>query len=203
MNFELPKLDYAEYALEPHISNQTVAIHYHKHHQGYIDKLEHAIGTKKDSEKSLTDLIKSTSDEHVFNCASQVWNHNFYWKSMTPNSNTKPTKKLVKAIDRDFGSMDKFNHAFAEAAKGEFGSGWAWLVSNVDGALKVISSTDAENPLLSNVKQIPLLTMDVWEHAYYLDYQNERGKYVHAYIDHLINWDFASSNYEAAVLDSL
>lgn len=194
MKFELPKLDYAENALDPHISEQTVAIHYHKHHQGYLNKLKKAIGDKKEAEKTLEELIRTT-EGHVFNCAAQVWNHSFYWKCMTPDGGSKPAEKLAQAIDRDFGSLKEFKTKFTEAANGEFGSGWAWLTSDKNGKLHVTSSTDAENPLQSSESKTPLLTIDVWEHAYYLDYQNERGKYVEGFLDHLINWDFVSDNY--------
>ena len=195
MEFELPKLDYQENELEPHISGQTVAIHYHKHHQGYLNKLKKAIGDTSDANKSLEELIQ-TSEGHVFNCAAQVWNHSFYWKSMIPNSPATPKGQLEDAINKDFGSLKQFKEDFAEAAKGEFGSGWAWLIYKKDQSkLAIMSSTDAENPLQSNGKQIPLLTIDVWEHAYYLDYQNERAKYIESYLEHLINWEFAAENY--------
>lgn len=195
MKFELPKLDYQENALEPHISGRTVAIHYHKHHQGYLNKLEKAIGGTSEANKSLKELIQTT-EGHVFNCAAQVWNHSFYWQSMNPNNSALPIDPLKDAIERDFGSLKQFKEDFAEAAKGEFGSGWAWLIHQKDeNKLDIISSTDAENPLQSNGKQIPLLTIDVWEHAYYLDYQNERGKYIESYLEYLINWEFAADNF--------
>ncbi len=195
MKFELPQLDYLENALEPYISEQTVAIHYHKHHQGYLNKLEKAIDGTSDKNKSLEELIQTTNG-HVFNCAAQVWNHSFYWKSMSPDKLTTPISSLEDRIISDFGSLKHFKEKFSNAAKGEFGSGWAWLIYKKDeNKLDIISSTDAENPLQSNGKQIPLLTLDVWEHAYYLDYQNERGKYIESYLEHLINWKFAAENF--------
>lgn len=190
MQFKLQPLDYSYDALAPHIGASTVEIHYSKHHKGYLEKLEKAIGGKKLAEESLEDIVRKTEGS-TFNNAAQVWNHDFYWKCMTPDGGGEPKGELAKALQRDFGGVDDFRQELAEAAKGQFGSGWAWLVRD-GGKLRVLSTTDAENPLTEN--QTPLLTIDVWEHAYYLDYQNERARYVQAFIDHLINWDFAARN---------
>ncbi len=190
MQFKLKPLPYDYDALEPHVGARTLKIHHGKHHQGYLDKLQKAIAGKPLAEESLETIIRKTEGD-TFNFAAQVWNHDFYWQSMSPAGGGKPDGKVEELLVRDFGSVDKFRQSFAEAAKGEFGSGWAWLVAD-KGKLRVKSSTDAENPLTDN--QVPLLTLDVWEHAYYLDYQNERAAYIEAFLDHLINWDFACTN---------
>ncbi len=190
MQFKLKPLPYDYDALEPHVGARTLKIHHGKHHQGYLDKLEKAMAGKPLAEESLETIIQKTEGD-TFNFAAQVWNHDFDWQSMSPTGGGKPDGKVEELLVRDFGSVDKFRQLFAEAAKGEFGSGWAWLVAD-EGKLRVKSSTDAENPLADN--QVPLLTLDVWEHAYYLDYQNERAAYIEAFLDHLINWDFACTN---------
>ena len=194
MQFKLQPLDYPYDALAPHISASTVEIHYSKHHKGYLDKLEKAIGGKELADEDLEDIVCKTEGS-TFNNAAQVWNHDFYWQCMTPDGGGDPKGEVAEALKRDFGSIKDFRQKFAEAAKNEFGSGWAWLVQE-SGKLKVRSTTDAENPLI--YEQNPLLTIDVWEHAYYLDYQNERAKYVKAFIDHLINWDFVARNLKNA-----
>lgn len=190
MQFKLKPLDYDYDALEPHISARTLKFHHTKHHQGYIDKLEKAIGDKPLADKSLEDIVRST-DGSTFNNAAQVWNHDFYWQCMKPEGGGDPDSKVSQALQRDFGSVDNFRQELTKAAKGQFGSGWAWLVLD-GGKLKVLSTTDAENPLTEN--QTPIVTIDVWEHAYYLDYQNERPKYIEAFLDHLINWEFVGRN---------
>lgn len=194
MRFELPPLPYAKDALEPYVSAKTVDLHYEKHHRGYLRKLKNAIEGKNEAQWSLEHLITNTEGD-VFNNAAQVWNHTFYWNSMHPGSG-EPGSKFSSALKKEFGSIGSFKQELAQAANGQFGSGWAWLVIDTGGGLRVMSSSDAENPLQS--RRVPILTIDVWEHAYYLDYQNEREKYVDAYLDHLINWDFAEANYEAA-----
>jgi len=196
MEFEVPKLPYAKDALAPHISQRTVEIHYEKHHKGYMKKLDAALDAgDKRRDATLEDIVRS-SDGKVFNCAAQVWNHSFYWNSLSPKA-TAPGKDLMTAIDKSFGSFDALKKELKSVAAGEFGSGWGWLIRrNSTGELAVTSTTDAENPLPSDIT--PLLTIDVWEHAYYLDYQNERGRYLDALIEHLLNWDFASSNLAAA-----
>lgn len=191
MEFKLEPLPYDLDALAPHISERTLHYHYEKHHRGYLNKLEEAIGDRPEAKKSLENLIIETEGD-VFNFAAQVWNHSFYWRSLKPDGGKRPGGALDEAIQSAFGSFDRFKRDFAEAANGEFGSGWAWLVQGTAGRLGVINSSDAENPLKG--RQTPLLCIDVWEHAYYLDYQNERAKYVQAVIEHLLDWDFAEQN---------
>ena len=196
MKFELPPLPYDKSALEPYVSARTLELHYEKHHRGYLTKLEKAVGGKPLAERSLVDVIRET-DGTVFNLAAQVWNHSFYWDSMAPRGGGRPSGALLVALERDFGSFAAFTKHFAEAASGEFGSGWGWLVQGPKGKLRVIATHDAENPLQTNA--VPLLTIDVWEHAYYVDYQNERERYVRAFLDHLVNWTFAERNYTRGV----
>jgi Fe-Mn family superoxide dismutase len=193
--FSLPALPYPENALEPYISARTLSYHYGKHHQGYIDKTNDLIKDTEFDGASLEDIIKRTAQNPdkavLFNNAAQVWNHTFYWKSMKPNGGGTPNGKLVKRIEGSFGSFDKFKNALTEAALTQFGSGWAWLIVDED-SLKVLKTGDADTPLAHG--QVPLITIDVWEHAYYLDYQNRRKDYVGAYLDHLINWSFAEQH---------
>ena len=191
MKYEIPPLPYPKNALAPHIGADTVELHYEKHHKGYLEKLQKLVRGKPEAERSLEELIRSASGE-VFNNAAQVWNHNFYWFSMKPDGGGEPTGELAKQIEESFGSYRDFREQFSQAAVGEFGSGWAWLVKGARGRLYVCSSDDAENPLQRDL--MPLLTIDVWEHAYYLDYHNERKRYVDAFLDHLLNWDFVASN---------
>lgn len=193
MRFELPELPYDYSALEPHISARTLKIHHQKHHGGYVKKLEKLIGDTKRAGLPLEEII-CTSSGKEFNLAAQVWNHTFYWHSMAPGGGTEPGGALKSAIEAAFGSVDQLRVELAEAAVDEFGSGWAWLIATKDGKLAVTHSTDAENPLPTS--STPLLTIDVWEHAYYLDYQNEREKYVDALLDNLVNWRFATENFE-------
>jgi Fe-Mn family superoxide dismutase len=191
VNFKLPALPYDYAALEPHISAKTLDLHYSKHHQGYMDKLEKAIAGTDVADFDLEYLVRNT-EGGVFNNAAQVWNHSFYWNSMVADGGGKPSGDLTARIQRDIGGLDAFKRHFAEIASGEFGSGWAWLVEGADGELKVLSTTDAENPMTDGYH--PLLVLDVWEHAYYLDYQNRRNQYIEAFLDHLINWRFAQQN---------
>jgi len=195
MGFELPPLPYAKNALAPYIGAETVEVHYEKHHKGYLSKLEKLTQHEPTADKSLEELIRTASGD-LFDNAAQVWNHNFYWKSLSPEGGGDPTGEVASAIDEAFGSADRFRKRFAEAAEGEFGSGWAWLLLAADGRLMVRSSSDAENPLQRGL--VPLLTLDVWEHAYYLDYRNERARYVQGFLEHLINWEFAAENLSAA-----
>ncbi len=194
--FTLAELPYSEDALSPHISQQTISFHYHKHHQGYVDKLNQAL-TKADAPMQAMTLeqLISHSDGSIYNLAAQVWNHTFYWQSMCPSNNGKPSEALAKILTESFGSVDSFIEQFTAAATQQFGSGWAWLVKNKDGSLAITSTSDAVNPL-SNGQQ-PLITLDVWEHAYYLDYQNKRPDYVTNFFAHLINWDFIEQNLNA------
>jgi Fe-Mn family superoxide dismutase len=191
----LPPLPFAEDALEPVITAKTLNFHYGKHHKGYVDNLNKLITGTDYSELSLEEIIKGTAlrpeRAAIFNNAAQTWNHTFYWNSLTPNGGGEPPAALKKKIEASFGNVEAFKKEFASVAVSQFGSGWAWLV--LDGEmLKVIKTPNAENPLTTGVKA--LLTIDVWEHAYYLDYQNRRIDYANAVLDKLINWEFAQQN---------
>lgn len=196
--FSLPPLPYADTALEPLISANTLSYHYAKHHKTYVDNLNKLVEGKDLASMSLEEIILASSGKAdmsgVFNNAAQVWNHTFYWNSLKPNGGGKPTGAIAAAIDKDLGGYDKFKADLSAAAVTQFGSGWAWLVSDA-GALKIVKTGNAEVPLTKGQK--PLLTIDVWEHAYYLDYQNLRAKYVETLIDKLLNWDFANQNFAA------
>lgn len=191
MAFELPSLPYEKTALAPHISSETLDYHYGKHHQAYVTKLNDAIPGTEFEGKSLEDIIKSSSGG-VFNNAAQIWNHTFYWNSLSPNGGGEPTGALADAINAKWGSYAKFVEEFSAKAAGNFGSGWTWLVKTADGGLDIVNTDDAECPLTGDSK--PLITCDVWEHAYYIDYRNARPSYVEAFFK-LVNWDFAVSNY--------
>ncbi|MGI9315757.1 MAG: superoxide dismutase [bacterium] len=191
MNIKLPALPYTLDALEPHISARTVEIHYTKHHQGYVNKVNKALEAS-DSSAELDELVINETGS-LYNNAAQVWNHTFYWYSLSPNGGGRPDGELLDAINETFGSFESAKEKLVEAAADEFGSGWAWLVH--DGSnLEILSTTDAVNPVREG--KIPLLTIDVWEHAYYLDRQNERGKYIEAVVEHLLNWEFAEQNFQ-------
>lgn len=200
MAFELPTLPYAKEALEPYISAQTLEFHYGKHHAGYVTNLNNLTKDTELADQSLEEVVKATYNNGdkvgIFNNAAQVWNHTFYWNSMKEKGGGTPTGALAAKIDADFGSFEKFKEEFIKAGVGQFGSGWAWLVLD-QGTLKITKTLNADNPIVHG--QIPLLTMDVWEHAYYLDYQNLRPKYAQTFLDSLVNWDFAAQNYEAAI----
>lgn len=199
MTFELPALPYAKDALEPHISANTLDFHHGKHHNAYVSKLNELIANSELEGKSLEDIILASAKENkaaIFNNAAQVWNHTFYWHSMTPNGGGKPSGELANKIEQDFGSFDEFAKQFKAAGAGRFGSGWAWLVLGKEGKLKVTQTLNAETPLTEG--ETPLLTMDVWEHAYYLDYQNRRPDYMGAFLENLVNWEFAAKNYSEA-----
>lgn len=195
MEFKLPELPYAKNALEPRISARTVEVHYEKHHRGYLNKLQKAIEGQPIAGKSLEEIILS-AEGGVFNNAAQLWNHTFYWKSLSPKGGGQPGGDILKAIQGAFGSVDEFKRKFAEVANGQFGSGWAWLVRDEKSQLKILGTPNAENPLRQ--KATPLLVVDVWEHAYYLDFQNDRNGYTQACVDHLLNWEFAAANLKAA-----
>ena len=199
MAFELPPLPYAKTALEPHISANTFDFHHGRHHQAYVTNLNNLIKGSPMESQPLEEIIKSAhrdaSRTGVFNNAAQVWNHTFFWNSMKPRGGGAPPGTLAAAIDRDCGGLDKFKEAFKAAAVGQFGSGWAWLVAD-RGQLKIVATANAMTPLVEG--QTPLLTCDVWEHAYYLDYQNRRPDFVQAFLDHLTNWDFAAQNFAKA-----
>ena len=192
MKFELPPLPYAKDALAPHISANTLDFHYGKHHQTYMTNLEKALSGKPDADKTLEAVIRG-AEGGVFNNAAQVWNHAFYWHSMAPGGSA-PSGDLSSAISRDLGSIDDLNKALSEAGATQFGSGWAWLVTDPDGKLSVTKTANADTPI-TNAKSIPLLTIDVWEHAYYLDYQNRRPDYLKTFLSSLANWKFAAENY--------
>jgi superoxide dismutase, Fe-Mn family len=195
MAFSLPPLPYDKNALAPHISAETLDFHHGKHHQAYVTNLNKALEGKPEANKSLEDVILS-SDGPVFNNAAQVWNHTFYWSSMKPNGGGQPTGDLADAIKRDFGSFEKFSEAFSNAAATQFGSGWAWLVLGKDRKLAVTKTPNADLPLKHGEKA--LLTIDVWEHAYYIDYRNARPKYIETFLKSLANWDFALENLKKA-----
>jgi Fe-Mn family superoxide dismutase len=190
MAIELPALPWAPDALAPHISKETIDFHYGKHHQTYVTKVNELIANTDQANKPLEQIVKS-SQGPVFNNAAQVWNHTFYWQSLKPKGGGQPTGKIASAITDAFGGYDKFRKEFTEAATTQFGSGWAWLVSD-GGKLKIVKTPNAETPLTTSAK--PLITIDVWEHAYYIDYRNARPKYIDTYLDHLVNWDFANAN---------
>ncbi len=190
MSFKLPQLPYSLDALAPHISKETLEYHYGKHHQAYVTKLNAALETdSKLAKKSLEELVLETNGG-VFNNAAQVWNHTFYWNCLTPKGGGEPKGALLDAIKKNFESWEKFKTTFTNQSATLFGSGWAWLVKNGDGSLAVVQTKDAENPLTDDQK--PLLTCDVWEHAYYIDYRNERPKYIDAFWK-LVNWEFVES----------
>tara|TARA_R110001592_G_scaffold4318_10_gene24339 strand:- start:5189 stop:5770 length:582 start_codon:yes stop_codon:yes gene_type:complete len=191
MAFELPALPYEKNALEPHISAETLEFHYGKHHNTYVGKLNDLVKGTDFAGKNLEEIIK-TSSGGVFNNAAQVWNHTFYWECLSPKGGGEPTGELAEAINKSFGSVEKFKEEFTNTAIGTFGSGWAWLVKKADGSLGLASTIGAGNPITSGDK--PLLTCDVWEHAYYIDYRNARPKYIEAFWK-LVNWDFVAKNF--------
>ena len=196
MAFELPPLPYDRTALEPHYSGETLDFHHGKHHNTYVVNLNKLIDGTGLANESLEDIIKGSardpSKAGLFNNSAQIWNHTFFWNSMKPGGGGGPSGALAAAIDKDFGSLDGFKEAFAQAGATQFGSGWAWLV-NDGGTLKVTKTPNAETPLTSSAT--PLITADVWEHAYYIDYRNARPKYLEVFLSNLINWDFASQNF--------
>jgi superoxide dismutase, Fe-Mn family len=195
MAFSLPPLPYDKAALAPHISAETLEFHYGKHHQAYVTNLNKLLEGKPEASHSLEDVIRS-SEGPIFNNAAQIWNHTFYWHSMKPNGGGQPTGDLADAIKRDFGSFEKFSEAFTAAATSQFGSGWAWLVLGTDKKLAVTKTPNADLPLKHGEKAI--LTIDVWEHAYYIDYRNARPKYIETFLGKLANWDFALENLKKA-----
>ncbi len=195
MTFRLDPLPYADSALEPYISQKTLTFHYGKHHQGYVNKLNELIKGTPFERKSLEQIIHETVSKPefvaIFNNAAQVWNHDFYWKSMKPAGLSVPSGEVLRLIDDSFGSLDDFKAEFKEVAISQFGSGWAWLVKDHD-QLRIVKTGNAETPITQ--KLIPLMTCDVWEHAYYLEYQNRRPDYVNTFLNHLINWEFVDQN---------
>ncbi|EKD77905.1 MAG: superoxide dismutase (Fe) [uncultured bacterium] len=191
MAFELPALPYAMDALTPHISKETLEYHYGKHHRAYVNNLNNLVTGTEFENKSLEEIIKKASGV-IFNNAAQIWNHTFYWHSLSPTGGGKPTGELAERIEKSFGSFDAFKTAFTKAATTVFGSGWAWLVKNNAGELEITQTSNAGNPLLDSKK--PLLTCDVWEHAYYIDTRNDRAKYIEHFWN-VVNWKFAEKNY--------
>lgn len=194
MTFQLPALPYERNALEPHISSETLDYHYGKHHQAYVNNLNKLIEGSEFEGKSLEDIITS-SQGGVFNNAAQIWNHTFYWNSLSPNGGGEADGELAAAIAAKFGNFDEFKSQFTQSAATTFGSGWAWLVKNAAGELEVVSTSNAGTPLTAG--QTPLLTCDVWEHAYYIDTRNDRPKYISNFWN-LVNWDFVAKNFKQA-----
>ncbi len=190
MAFTLPELPYAMDALAPTISKETLEFHYGKHHQAYVTNLNNLIAGTEFESASLEDIVKKSSGG-VFNNAAQVWNHTFYWNSMSPNGGGEPAGKLADAINAKWGSVAAFKEAFNKSAAGNFGSGWTWLVKKADGSLDIVNTSNAATPLTTS--DVALLTCDVWEHAYYIDYRNARPKYLESFWS-LVNWNFAAAN---------
>jgi Fe-Mn family superoxide dismutase len=196
--FKLPELPYAQDALAPHISSETMALHYGKHHKGYVDTLNKLTADDPINNLSLITVIHQTHDvaalKKIFNNAAQSWNHDFFWKSMKPAGGGAATGDIAAHIDRDFGSYDAFVVAFNAAAAAHFGSGWLWLTFS-DGMIEIMTTHDADLPLVHD--RTALACCDLWEHAYYLDYHNRRADFVQVFLDHLINWDFVNANFAA------
>ena len=192
MAFTLPELPYAKDALAPTISEETLEYHYGKHHQTYVDKLNGLVPGTEFEGKSLEEIIKSSSGG-VFNNAAQIWNHTFYWKSLSPNGGGEPTGALADAIKATFGSFDDFKAKFNDSAVNNFGSSWTWLVKKADGSLAIVNTSNAATPITEE-GVTPLITVDLWEHAYYIDFRNARPKYLEGFWS-LVNWEFAASNF--------
>ena len=192
MTFELPPLPYPKDALAPHISSETLDYHYSKHHQTYVTNLNKLVPGTEFEGKTLEQIITSSTGG-IYNNAAQVWNHTFYWNCLTPNAGVMPAGPLADAINKAFGSLDVFKQKFTESALGNFGSGWTWLVKNADGSVEIVNTGAAGCPLTEG--KTPLLTCDVWEHAYYIDYRNLRAKYVESFWS-LVNWQFACKNFQ-------
>ncbi|KAF6252922.1 iron-superoxide dismutase [Scenedesmus sp. NREL 46B-D3] len=200
MPFTLPPLPYAMDALEPHMSKRTLEFHYGKHHQAYLDNMNKQVAGSNMESKSLEEVVleswNSGSPTPVFNNAAQVWNHTFFWENMKPNGGGAPSGKLADAINASFGSLDEFKTQFKNAGATQFGSGWAWLVADKAGKLTVEKTPNAVTPIVEG--KTPILTMDVWEHAYYLDVQNRRPDYMNTFVEKLIDWDSVGKRFEAA-----
>jgi superoxide dismutase, Fe-Mn family len=191
MEHKLPALPYAMDALAPHISKETFEFHYGKHHQAYVTNLNNLIKGTELENAALEDIVKKSSGG-IFNNSAQVWNHTFFWSSMKPGGGGKPGGALAAAIDKKWGSYDAFKEAFTKSAVGNFGSGWTWLVKKGDGSVDLVNTSNAGTPLTTADKA--LVTIDVWEHAYYIDYRNARPKFVETFLNNLVNWDFAAKN---------
>lgn len=198
MKHFLPSLPYDLEALHPYLSSETLSLHHGKHHQAYVDNLNRLIEGKHAYEGlSLEEIVQasfnSSTDQGIFNNAAQIWNHTFYWNCLKPQGGGEPTGELKKEIEKTFGSYENFKKVFQEAAMTQFGSGWAWLIVDHEGHLQVTKTGNADLPMVHGQKA--LLTCDVWEHAYYVDYRNRRAQYVTTFLDHLVNWEFASENF--------
>ena len=194
MAFTLPPLPYAKDALVPHMSAETFEYHYGKHHQAYVTNLNNLLPGTEYENLTLEQIIVKAPAGGIYNNAAQVWNHGFFWDCMKPNGGGAPSGALAKAIDAKWGSFDEFKKAFQASAVGNFGSGWTWLVKKADGSVDIVNTGNAGNPLKSGEGK-PLLTIDVWEHAYYIDYRNARPKFVETFLNSLVNWDFAAKNF--------
>ncbi len=194
MEHQLPALPYAKNALAPHISEETMEYHYGKHHQTYVTNLNNLIKGTEFENASLEEIVKKSA-AGIYNNSAQIWNHTFFWSSMKPNGGGAPTGALADAINAKWGSFDEFKKAFQTSAVGNFGSGWTWLVKKADGSVDIVNMGAAGTPLTTGDKA--LLTIDVWEHAYYIDYRNLRAKFVETFLTSLANWDFASANFAA------
>lgn len=193
MGFSLPPLPFDQGSLSPFISPETIEFHYGKHHKGYVDNLNKLIAKTEHVNKTLEEIVKS-ADGAIYNNAAQAFNHQFYWNCLSPSGGGEPKGPLAEALTKEFGSVAKFKELFTESSMTIFGSGWAWLVKDKRGKLKIMKASNADNPLLDNEQ--PILTCDVWEHAYYIDYRNARAKYLEAFW-HIVNWRFASENFSA------
>ena len=193
MSYQLPDLPYAYDALTPHISPETLEFHHDKHHATYVTNLNNLVAGTEFEGKSLEEVITSAPAGGIFNNAAQIWNHTFYWNSLSPNGGGEPSGALADAINQAFGSFDAFKEKFSTSAATNFGSGWTWLVKNSDGTVEIVNTSNAGCPLTDN--QTPLITCDVWEHAYYIDYRNARPKYLEAFWN-LANWEFAATNFD-------
>ena len=190
MSVILLELPYPKGALAPHISEETLNYHYGKHHKGYVDKLNGFIADSPFSKASLEEIVKGSAGA-IFNNSAQVWNHSFYWQSLSPSGGGEPPQDVAKALEKAFGSVENFREKFTAKALGQFGSGWAWLVKNLKGELEILSTQNADTPLKAG--HTPLLTCDVWEHAYYIDYKNARPAYLKAFWN-IVNWNFLAKN---------
>ncbi len=200
MKHELPELPYAMDALAPHVSKETLEFHYGKHHKAYVDKTNALISGTEFESLPLEEIIRkalASGNKGLFNQSAQVWNHTFYWNSMSPNGGGAPAGELAAAIDKAFGSFADFRTKFIETSVGNFASGWAWLVKKGDGSVGIVQTDDADTPIAHAGMGTPLFTCDVWEHAYYIDYRNARPKYLEAWFDEVLNWEFAAKNFKA------
>ncbi len=196
MAFKLEPLPYPKDALAPHLSGETLALHHGKHHAGYVKKLNALVADKAEADADLESLVRSAVGP-IFENAAQIWNHDFYWRSMKPDGGGNPEAHLLAAIGVEFGSLRGFKDAFIRAGEAQFGSGWVWLTGS-GGRLRISATADADGPLRHG--ETALLVADLWEHAYYVDYRNERAKYLRAFLDYLVNWDFAAANWAAIEL---